>query len=127
MEITTNQVKPVVLETLALTKTPLSESEAVTKVAVESSKESSATMNTQNENAAESLQNAVAQINEHMQKLERSLQFTIDEGSGKEVVTVLDKNTEEIIRQFPSEETLVIARQIAEQKDDVVNLFSSQA
>ncbi len=125
MEIITNQVKPIALEGLPSTKISSVESKLVEKP--QQAETDKVTLKPQDENTTESLQNAVAQINEYMQKLERSLQFTIDEGSGKEVVTVLDKNTEEIIRQFPSEETLVIARQIAEHKDDVVNLFSSQA
>lgn len=128
MEIMTNQVNSVALENKSLTNKVLPvESEIVSEVPIKPSKVDSAAESSQSDNTKESLQSAVAHINEHMQKMERSLQFTIDEGSGKEVVTVLDTNTAEIIRQFPSEETLIIARQIAEQKDDVVNLFSSQA
>ncbi len=41
-----------------------------------------------------------------MQNLNRSLQFTVDEESGDSIVTVRDAKTEEIIRQFPSEELL---------------------
>ncbi|PHS27233.1 MAG: flagellar biosynthesis protein FlaG [Methylophaga sp.] len=130
MEITTNQVNQVnqvSLDEQTPTKASSVESEVVTQEPVEPNKINSATVAAQSERATESLQNAVSQINEYMQKLERSLQFTIDEGSGKEVVTVLDKHTEEVIRQFPSEEMLVIARQIAEHKEDVISLFSSQA
>jgi len=123
MEITTNQVNPVALEGRTPTKASSVEAELIEKAAVEVAV---ATQEPEAKDATESLQSAVAEINDHMQNLERSLQFTIDDGSGKEVVTVLDKSTKEIIRQFPSEEVLVIARQIAEQKDDVVSLFSSQ-
>ena len=125
MEITTNQVNPVALEGRVPTKASSVEAELVEKAAVEANVTTEETQ-PQAQDATESLQSAVAEINDHMQNLERSLQFTIDDGSGKEVVTVLDKNTKEVIRQFPSEEVLVIARQIAEQKDDVVSLFSSQ-
>jgi len=126
MEITTNQINPVALEGLVLTKASPVEAEVVEQAVVESSVENTVPVESQTDKATEALESAVAQINEHMQNVERRLQFTIDDGSGKEVVTVLDKNTDEIIRQFPSEEVLVIARQIAEQKDDVVSLFSSQ-
>ena len=125
MEITTNQVNPVALEGRVPTKASSVEAELVEKAAVEANVTTEETQ-PQAQDATESLQSAVAEINDHMQNLERSLQFTIDDGSGKEVVTVLDKNTKEVIRQFPSEEVLVIARQIAEQKEDVVSLFSSQ-
>jgi len=126
MEITTNQVNPVSLEGHALTKASSVEGNVVETASVETIVETAVPAESQTEDSTEALKSAVAQINEHMQNVERSLQFTIDDDSGKEVVTVLDKKTEEIIRQFPSEEVLVIARQIAEQKDDVVSLFSSQ-
>jgi flagellar protein FlaG len=123
MEITNNQVNPVALEDRAPTK---ASSVVADKVATVVPVETALTVKRDDVNLRESLQTAVAQLNDYMQNVERSLQFTIDEDSGKDVVTVLDKKTEEIIRQFPSEEVLVIARQIAEQRDGVVSLFSSQ-
>jgi len=129
MEITNNQVNPVALEGRAPTKA----SSVVATINVEAEKsptvvptETALTVKREEVSLRESLQTAVAQLNDYMQNVERSLQFTIDEDSGKDVVTVLDKKTEEIIRQFPSEEVLVIARQIVEQRDGVVSLFSSQ-
>jgi len=128
MEITNNHVNPVALEGRAPTKA----SSVVAAINVVANKvvtviptETASTATKGDEvSLRESLQIAVAQINEHMQNVERTLQFTIDESSGKDVVTVLDKKTEEIIRQFPSEEVLVIARQIAENRDNTVNLMS---
>lgn len=76
---------------------------------------------------AESLESAVKNINDYVQNLQRSLQFTVDEISGKDVVTVLDKETDEIIRQYPSEEVLEIARRLSEDKDKAISLFNSQA
>ena len=67
--------------------------------------------------AAEALDAAVSQINDYVQNLERSLSFTVDEGSGRTVVTVRDSESEEIIRQFPSEETLKLAAVIEELQD----------
>jgi len=128
MEITNNHVNPVALE--GHTPTRASSVAAANIVAdkpvVTVTAETASPVKRDDVDQRESLQSAVAQINQHMQNVERSLQFTIDEDSGKDVVTVLDKKTEEIIRQFPSEEVLIIARQIAEQKDGVVSLFSSQ-
>jgi|GEM_PF-1009997 len=128
MEITNNYVNPVALEGRAPTKA--SSVVAVVNVVAEKvastvpTETASTTVKPDAVSLRESLQNAVAQLNEHMQNVERTLQFTIDEGSGKDVVTVLDKKTEEIIRQFPSEEVLVIARQIAENRDSTVSLMS---
>jgi flagellar protein FlaG len=75
----------------------------------------------------ESLASAVSNINDYVQNLQRSLQFTVDEVSGKDIVTVLDKETDEVIRQYPSEEVLEIARRLSEEKDKAISLFNSQA
>lgn len=81
----------------------------------------------QAENQRQQLDQAVSQINDYVQNVQRSLQFSVDELSGRNVVTVIDKQTEEVIRQIPTEEVLTIARTIAEQFDEGLNLFSSQA
>jgi flagellar protein FlaG len=73
------------------------------------------------------VEQAVSQINDYVQNIQRSLQFSVDEQSGRNIVTVIDKSTEEVIRQIPIEEVLVMARTIAEQLDEGVSLFSSQA
>ena len=41
-----------------------------------------------------------------------NLQFTVDEDTGIDVVKVVDTDTKEVIRQFPSEEILAIAKAI---------------
>lgn len=76
--------------------------------------------------STENLEQAVSQINDYVQNLQRTLQFTVDEESGKDVVTVSDVETKEVIRQYPTEEVLAIARQISQEKDETVRLFSSR-
>ena len=55
------------------------------------------------------LQEAVSQINEFVQKIERDLSFSHDESSGKTVIKVVDSGSGELIRQIPSEEVLALA------------------
>jgi flagellar protein FlaG len=81
----------------------------------------------QQQQGQQQLQEAVSRINDYVQNVQRSIRFSIDEASGKDVVTVLDKQTEEVIRQIPVEEVLVFARNLAEQNDGNLNLFSSIA
>lgn len=87
----------------------------------------------QTENAAASQQQgqqqveeAVSSINEFVQNQQRTIRFSIDEQSGRDVVVVLDQLTDEVIRQIPAEELLAIARRLAEQGDDTLNLFSTK-
>jgi flagellar protein FlaG len=52
------------------------------------------------------LQAAVEKMNELMRSSDRSLQFSVDDSTERMVIKVMDMETEEVIRQIPSEETL---------------------
>jgi flagellar protein FlaG len=58
----------------------------------------------------EELQTAVEKIQEFIRKSASDIKFTIDEDSGRTVVKVIDRETQEIIRQIPSQETLDLAQ-----------------
>lgn len=60
----------------------------------------------------------VQQLNDYVQIAQRDIKFSVDEGSGSTVVSVYDGNTEELIRQIPSEELLRISAALREQLDD---------
>lgn len=76
---------------------------------------------------ADDLKQAVSQLNNFVQNMQRDLQFSIDKESGTMVVKVIDAKSEKVIRQIPSEETLRLARSLVEQSDDVAfNIFSSK-
>jgi len=61
---------------------------------------------------AESLESAVQEIAADVQNRQRSLQFSVDESSGRTIITVIDRETSEVIRQIPSEEVLTLAAQM---------------
>lgn len=60
----------------------------------------------------EKVQAAVAQMNEYIQSTQRDLNFTYDPDSGETVVKVLDRVTQEVIRQIPDEIFLRLAQQM---------------
>jgi flagellar protein FlaG len=62
----------------------------------------------------EALNNAVAVINQAMQDSNQALHFSVDTDTHRTVVKMVDASTGELIRQFPTEETLAISRGIAE-------------
>jgi flagellar protein FlaG len=57
---------------------------------------------------------AVAALNQAMQQSGQALEFSVDGDSHRTVVRMVDTNTGELIRQYPSEATLAISRNIAE-------------
>jgi len=54
----------------------------------------------------------VSEINAHISVMQSSLQLTVDQASGRNVITVTDKGTGEMIRQIPSVEVLKMSARI---------------
>jgi flagellar protein FlaG len=55
------------------------------------------------------LTDAVSKINKSMASASRGLEFSVDSDSKRTVVKVVDRQTNELIRQIPTVETLQIA------------------
>lgn len=62
------------------------------------------------------VEQAVKDINDFFQTMRRSLQFKLDQDSGKMVVQIKDADTDEVIRQIPPEYVLKLAKQLGEVK-----------
>jgi flagellar protein FlaG len=73
------------------------------------------------------LTQAVSQLNDHVQNIQRDLQFSIDIESGNIVVKVIDSKNEQVIRQMPTEEALRMAKDLAAQDNKMAfNIFRSR-
>ena len=49
-------------------------------------------------------------VRDYAQSIERDLKFNVDGESGRLVITVIDPETDKVVRQIPPEETLYILR-----------------
>lgn len=49
-------------------------------------------------------------LNRYLQASSRNLNFRVDESSGRTIITVINPETEEVVRQIPPEELLNMAR-----------------
>ncbi|MFZ5594239.1 MAG: flagellar protein FlaG [Pseudomonadota bacterium] len=58
------------------------------------------------------IEKAVSYLNEYIQSYRRDLHFSVDDDSGRIVVKVIDRETNEIIRQIPSEEAMALANRM---------------
>jgi flagellar protein FlaG len=56
----------------------------------------------------------VSGINELVHELQRELHFAVDGQSGETVIKVVDRETEEVVRQIPSEEVLRLRQRLEE-------------
>ncbi len=64
---------------------------------------------------------AVQSANAYVQSVSTSIQFSLDRDSGRTVVKMVDKETEEVLRQFPSEEMLAISKSIDRMQGLLIN------
>lgn len=79
--------------------------------AIEQTVEQDATDNEQNPSK---LTQVATELSDMMSMMRKGLAFKVDENSGQAVVTVLDKDTGDVIRQMPSEEALALAEKLSE-------------
>lgn len=60
------------------------------------------------------LSQVVSRLNDYVQTLRRDLVFRVDKETEKVVITVVDPETGEVIRQIPSEEMMAVARALGQ-------------
>jgi flagellar protein FlaG len=60
------------------------------------------------------LEQSVDDMNSLVQELQRELQFSVDDGSGEMIVKVVDRETDEVLRQIPAEEVLRLRQRLQE-------------
>jgi flagellar protein FlaG len=76
----------------------------------------------------ENLKQAVSQLNDHVQTMQRALLFSVDKDSGTVVVKIIDTESKQVIRQIPTEEVLRLAQDLtAHENKTAFNIFSSRA
>jgi len=67
------------------------------------------------ETMAQKLQDVVGSLN-------RGLEFSVDEDSGRDVIKVIDKNSGDTVRQYPSEEVLDLVASLSDAAGTFVNV-----
>jgi flagellar protein FlaG len=67
------------------------------------------------------VEQAVQQIQSYLNDSQRQLQFQVDAGSGRTIVRVVNTETQELIRQIPSEEMLTLARAIQSSGGNIIS------
>jgi flagellar protein FlaG len=66
------------------------------------------------EKEQEPLDHVVSDLNSLVRELHRELQFSVDDESGDTVIKVIDLETDEVVRQIPSEEAMRMRRHLQE-------------
>ena len=69
-------------------------------------------VNTQSVMSEQDLSVAIQSLNDMMSALDRNINFSVDPGTGKDIVKVTDSNTGKTIRQIPAQETLTFIQNL---------------
>ena len=70
---------------------------------------------------AENLEAMSERLNQFMQaRQQHSLLFSLDDSSGRPVIQVINKDTDEIVKQFPPEELLSLSRMLQDSAEEAV-------
>lgn len=69
------------------------------------------------------IQEAVTEINDYVQSVQRDLHFTVDEDSGETIIRVRDKESGELIRQIPEDIFLSLAQNLKDNQP--IHLFDA--
>jgi len=60
------------------------------------------------------IEKTVSELNDFVQNIQRGIQFSLHEETGRSIVIITDKETGDVLRKFPSDEVLAISAHIAE-------------
>ncbi|MFB2642050.1 flagellar protein FlaG [Shewanella bicestrii] len=95
-------------------KTPIADVELKRDAAVSTVEQSTEQSAAENEQNPGKLTQVASELSDMMSMMRKGLAFKVDENSGQAVVTVLDRDTGDVIRQMPSEEALKLAEKLSE-------------
>lgn len=69
----------------------------------------------------EQLEKVAQQLQEFVGEMNRGLEFLVDKDSGRDVIKVIDKNSGDLVKQFPSEEVLTLVAKLSEMVGGLVD------
>lgn len=95
-------------------KAPTADVELKRNAAVSAVEQSTEQSGTEDEQNPGKLTQVATELSDMMSMMRKGLAFKVDENSGQAVVTVLDRDTGDVIRQMPSEEALKLAEKLSE-------------
>ena len=92
----------------------VSEISAKIKIVEKSAEQATAENDAKKETAERvNLEEVAQKLQEFMGSINTSLRFSVDEEAGRDVIKVIDKDSGDLVRQFPSEEVLDVIKSLS--------------
>lgn len=92
--------------------------QTVTKLEPNNSGSTNVAINQKQTEKQEQVRSQLEEFKNFNQSIDRSLQFKVDEELGVTIVRVIDKETDELIRQFPPEELINLSKRLKELNEE---------
>jgi flagellar protein FlaG len=70
---------------------------------------------------SEQLNKVAQKLQDFVGEMNRGLEFSVDKASGRDVIKVIDKNSGDLIKQYPSEEVLDLVAKLSEATGNFIN------
>jgi flagellar protein FlaG len=67
------------------------------------------------------LEKVAQQLQDFVGEMNRGLEFIVDKDSGRDVIKVIDKNSGDLVKQYPSEEVLTLVTKLSDMVGSFVN------
>ncbi|MFY8300282.1 flagellar protein FlaG [Pseudoalteromonas sp. SS15] len=71
--------------------------------------------------STEELKKVAQQLQEFVSEMNKGLEFSVHEDSGRDVIKVIDKSSGDLVKQYPSEEVLDIVSKLAKATGTLVD------
>lgn len=67
------------------------------------------------------LESVAQQLQDFVGEMNRGLQFSVDKNSGRDVIKVIDKESGDLIKQYPSEEVLSLVAKLSKAAGSLID------
>ena len=71
---------------------------------------------------SEQLEQVAQKLQDFVGEMNKGLEFSVDKDSGRDVIKVIDKNSGDLIKQYPTEEVLDLVAKLSEATGNLINL-----
>tara|TARA_B100000809_G_scaffold115908_1_gene114065 strand:+ start:245 stop:658 length:414 start_codon:yes stop_codon:yes gene_type:complete len=70
---------------------------------------------------SEQLERVAQKLQDFVGEMNKGLEFSVDKDSGRDVIKVIDKNSGDLIKQYPTEEVLDLVAKLSEATGNFIN------
>lgn len=70
---------------------------------------------------SEQLDKVAQKLQDFVGEMNKGLEFSVDKDSGRDVIKVIDKNSGDLIKQYPTEEVLDLVAKLSEATGNFIN------